>query len=153
MRLEPNNAIAHVVKVWNLRTVEDYRVFNFTRVADNSPLADNGVTSDIRSVAQFCPLANYSRCGHVYGFWNINIAKNVHVVDKNEILESKTVEKALLDAQKEIEGQNGRILLRPSGTEPLIRLMVEGEDENECQKVAAMLEKAIISAEKEVQPE
>ena len=35
--------------------------------------------------------------------------------------------KAVADAEKKLDGR-GRVLLRPSGTEPLIRVMVEGED-------------------------
>ena len=33
-------------------------------------------------------------------------------------------------------GRKGRILVRPSGTEPLLRVMVEGEDEAEIQELA-----------------
>ena len=37
------------------------------------------------------------------------------------------INKAIADAEKKLDGR-GRVLLRPSGTEPLIRVMVEGED-------------------------
>ncbi len=44
-------------------------------------------------------------------------------------------------------GQRGRVLLRPSGTEPKIRVMVEGEDEREvetlCKGLAAEVERAL----------
>jgi phosphoglucosamine mutase len=36
-------------------------------------------------------------------------------------------------------GQRGRLLLRPSGTEPVLRVMVEGEDESEVVAIAAEL--------------
>jgi len=42
------------------------------------------------------------------------------------------------DAENQLNG-NGRILLRPSGTEPLVRVMVEGEDEKLIQDVANQL--------------
>jgi phosphoglucosamine mutase len=42
------------------------------------------------------------------------------------------------DAENQLNG-NGRILLRPSGTEPLVRVMVEGEDEELVVKVANQL--------------
>ncbi len=78
------------------------------------------------------------------------ILKNVHVSHKNEVLASKTVNKASQEAQKTFNKGNGRILLRPSGTEPLIRIMVEGENREVCEKIAKSLENAIKKAENEV---
>ena len=43
-------------------------------------------------------------------------------------LEQATVKKAIADGEKAL-GDKGRLLIRPSGTEPLIRVMAEGEDE------------------------
>ena len=43
---------------------------------------------------------------------------------------------AKIDAVKEALGDTGRILVRPSGTEPLIRVMVEGSDEAEIERLA-----------------
>ena len=45
----------------------------------------------------------------------------------------------VLDSVKSVEdkmGDNGRVLLRPSGTEPLIRVMVEGQDDKEVKGYA-----------------
>ncbi|MDO8989074.1 MAG: phosphoglucosamine mutase [Sideroxyarcus sp.] len=44
-----------------------------------------------------------------------------------ELLEKPAVKAAVLDAERALNGK-GRVLLRPSGTEPLLRVMVEGED-------------------------
>ena len=53
---------------------------------------------------------------------------------------------ALTEAEDKLAGR-GRVLLRPSGTEPLIRVMVEGEDaglvQALCEKIAAAVEQAI----------
>ena len=43
-------------------------------------------------------------------------------------MESSSVKQAVANAETQLNGR-GRVLLRPSGTEPLIRVMVEGEDE------------------------
>jgi phosphoglucosamine mutase len=42
-------------------------------------------------------------------------------------LESSNVRLAIADAQEKL-GRNGRLLVRPSGTEPVIRVMAEGDD-------------------------
>lgn len=52
---------------------------------------------------------------------------NVQTQNKVNLQSHAEVEKAVLSAQDRLSDR-GRILLRPSGTEPLIRVMVEGED-------------------------
>lgn len=53
---------------------------------------------------------------------------NVPLSGESNPLESEQVKTAVKQAERMLNG-NGRVLLRPSGTEPLIRVMVEGEDE------------------------
>jgi phosphoglucosamine mutase len=52
-----------------------------------------------------------------------------------------------IDAVSEILGKKGRILVRPSGTEPLIRVMLEGEDiaqiKSLAKRVAGVIEDRI----------
>jgi phosphoglucosamine mutase len=52
---------------------------------------------------------------------------NVRVVKKFDIDSSARLMAAVAEAEVELAGR-GRVLLRPSGTEPVIRVMVEGED-------------------------
>lgn len=52
---------------------------------------------------------------------------NVRVAGKVAIDGNATINKAVKDAESELDG-SGRVLLRPSGTEPVVRVMVEGED-------------------------
>jgi len=55
--------------------------------------------------------------------------KNIKVKDKGSIMESGDIRKKLAEMESFLEGK-GRIVLRPSGTEPLIRVMVEAEEES-----------------------
>ena len=52
---------------------------------------------------------------------------NVRLKKKIDISNNKAINQAVADAERELAGY-GRVLLRPSGTEPLIRIMVEGDD-------------------------
>ena len=53
---------------------------------------------------------------------------NVPLSAGSKPLESEQVKSAVEQAEKQLKGR-GRVLLRPSGTEPLIRVMVEAEEE------------------------
>jgi len=63
---------------------------------------------------------------------------NVRGVDKSRVEDDEAVQTAVVAAQAELEGV-GRVLLRKSGTEPLVRVMVEASDEASAQTVAERL--------------
>jgi phosphoglucosamine mutase len=58
------------------------------------------------------------------------------------------VERAVVEAAKRLGGE-GRILLRPSGTEPVVRVMVEHEDEAVCREVCAEVARVVEAAGRE----
>lgn len=61
------------------------------------------------------------------------VLKNVRVYDKTAAQEDETV-KAEVEKVAEALGESGRILLRQSGTEPVVRVMVEAADLDTCEK-------------------
>lgn len=61
------------------------------------------------------------------------LLKNVRVKDKKEAQENPAVQRAVADV-KEALGSDGRILVRESGTEPVIRVMVEAATDGLCAK-------------------
>ena len=61
------------------------------------------------------------------------LLKNVRVADKQEARENSAVKEVIEMVEKEL-GDEGRILVRESGTEPVIRVMVEASDEALCEK-------------------
>ncbi len=63
---------------------------------------------------------------------------NVRTSTKKNIDEVESVQKVKKDIEKQL-GSGGRVLLRASGTEPLIRVMVEGSDEDLVKKNAQRL--------------
>lgn len=60
---------------------------------------------------------------------------NVPVRHGQQVVDNQRVQDACTQAQKALAEQ-GRILLRPSGTEPLVRVMVEGEDKDRIEQIA-----------------
>lgn len=59
---------------------------------------------------------------------------NIRVADKKLVMENEDV-LALVSAQSEILGERGRILVRESGTESLVRVMAEAESEELCNEI------------------
>ncbi|MBO7389501.1 MAG: phosphoglucosamine mutase [Oscillospiraceae bacterium] len=59
------------------------------------------------------------------------VLKNVIVTDKDETMNSPLVIKAVSDMEEKL-GANGRVLLRKSGTEPVLRVMSEAIDAGDC---------------------
>ena len=69
--------------------------------------------------------------------------KNLPVTDKKAVMEDGRVREAVSQAEREL-GEDGRILVRESGTEPVIRVMAEAQSEEVCrlyvEKVSAVIE-------------
>lgn len=71
------------------------------------------------------------------------LMKNLRVLDKAAVLADSGVKDALDEVEKMINGK-GRALLRQSGTEPVIRVMIESESEELCEKYVEIIADAII---------
>ncbi|AZZ94205.1 phosphoglucosamine mutase [Hahella sp. KA22] len=67
---------------------------------------------------------------------------NVRVSQKVDIKGHETIQSAIASAEKQFAGK-GRVLLRSSGTEPVIRVMAEGEDEAKVRSIVAELAKIV----------
>jgi phosphoglucosamine mutase len=63
---------------------------------------------------------------------------NVQVGDRTRLGTSQVVLDAVAEAERELDG-NGRVLVRASGTEPLVRVMAEASDERTAQEVVDRL--------------
>ncbi|MBQ2769566.1 MAG: phosphoglucosamine mutase [Clostridia bacterium] len=72
------------------------------------------------------------------------VLKNVRVADKRRAVKDEEVQAAVEKADKRLAGK-GRVLLRESGTEPVVRVMVEAEDTALCkecvEEILAVIEK------------
>lgn len=60
--------------------------------------------------------------------------KNVRVKDKKAILENENLKSKIVSIEESLKGQ-GRILVRASGTEPLIRVMCEAPTQKQCEEI------------------
>lgn len=70
------------------------------------------------------------------------VLKNVRV-PKGKPLENKSVQAVIKNAEQQLN-KTGRLVIRPSGTEPLIRVMAEGDDQNLVEKIVDEIIDAIV---------
>ena len=67
---------------------------------------------------------------------------NINVADKTGLATSDTLHKAIDAAQARLQ-DSGRVLVRASGTEPLVRVMVEAANEELAQELATQLAQVV----------
>jgi phosphoglucosamine mutase len=73
------------------------------------------------------------------------VLENVRVAKKIDPFKSTEITDAVARAETRL-GTSGRIVLRPSGTEPVIRVMVEGSDEKLVKEICRELAKSVAAA-------
>ena len=131
----------HRTKVGDRYVVEHMRQHGFNVGGEQSGhivLSDFGTTGD-GLVAALQVLACVKRQDKTvsevcHSFEPVpQVLKNVRV-SAGMPLENAAVRQAIADAEAELAG-NGRLLIRPSGTEPLIRVMAEGDDRAQVERI------------------
>ncbi|MDH3894085.1 MAG: phosphoglucosamine mutase, partial [Chromatiales bacterium] len=70
---------------------------------------------------------------------------NIRTAQRVDVSESQPIQAAVAHAEAKL-AERGRILVRASGTEPVLRVMVEGESEQEVDTVARSLAETIQAA-------
>jgi len=73
------------------------------------------------------------------------VLKNIRVKEKDAVLSAPKVKDAVMKAEAKL-GDSGRVLLRKSGTEPLLRVMAEAADEKTCEELVDSIIDAIKNA-------
>ena len=81
-------------------------------------------------------------CNIISIYPQVLVNAKVNNEKKNEFNKNKEIQEEIEKLEKEFAG-NGRVLIRASGTEPLIRVMIEGEDQNYITNKAENLAKLI----------
>jgi len=96
-------------------------------------------------------LAQVARTGRSLGELAATVEKlpqvlvNVQGIDKSAISSNTAVQQAVEEAERQLAG-HGRVLLRPSGTEPVVRVMVEAATHDDAEQLARAIAD-VVSAE------
>ena len=93
----------------------------------------DGILTAIMVVEEMCELKSKlsSLCENVLLY--PQLTKNIKVIDKEAVVKDDIVLEAVETIEKKINGE-GRVLLRQSGTEPVIRVMVESKSKKTCEE-------------------
>lgn len=95
-------------------------------------LEENKKASELASIIKLYP--------------QVLINARVNAEKKYDYEKDEDIKKAIADLEKEFAG-NGRVLIRPSGTEPLVRVMIEGEDQEyltkRAEEIVELIEKKL----------
>lgn len=138
-------------KVGDRYVVEHMRSHDFNVGGEQSGhivLSDHGTTGD-GLVAALQILAAVKRTGKTvseicHRFDPVpQLLRNVRF-SGGKPLEDATVKQAIADAESEL-AKSGRLVIRPSGTEPLIRVMAEGDDKEQVERIVNGLVDVIAS--------
>lgn len=102
----------------------------------------DGILTAIMLTEEVCdtklPLENLTKEVQVYPQY----LKNIRVKNKLAVINDQFVKSVVLEIDREIN-KNGRVLLRESGTEPVIRIMIECESEEKCKDFAERIAEVI----------
>jgi len=112
-----------------------------TILSDDCPTGDGLLTS--LKILEVMILKNRSLADLIEGYTEFpQVLKNVRVAEKPDLASLPEVVEAMADVRGRL-GADGRLDVRYSGTEPLARVMVEGEDEDLIEILAARVTSAI----------
>ena len=140
-RMEAEGIKVVQTKVGDRYVLEEMRAKGFNIGGEQSGhliLLDYNSTGDgLMTAVQF--LASMRRLGlsaeeasHVFTRYPQELI-NVRVTDKEAVNTNDAVQSAVKAAEAAM-GATGRVLLRPSGTEPVVRVMVEAENDEDCRR-------------------
>ncbi|MCZ2203675.1 phosphoglucosamine mutase [Bartonella sp. A05] len=110
-------------------------------------LSDFGTTGDgLVAALQILSCMQESQCtmSHLCQRFEAvpQILKNIRIKDKN-VLQKSEITSAIEQATKRL-GKNARMVIRPSGTEPVIRIMAEGDDKETLEAIVADMADVIV---------
>ncbi len=89
------------------------------------------------------PLSALVEGMEIYPQVMINV--DVEGADARTLLEHPQVQSAVVAAENEL-GKSGRVVLRPSGTEPLVRVMIEGNDSAQVERLTGQIANQVSQA-------